>query len=41
MEFVRKLADHVIALDAGVVICEGTPDKVLKNKKVLEAYLGE
>ena len=41
MGFVRKLADHVIALDAGVVICEGTPDKVLKNKKVLEAYLGE
>jgi branched-chain amino acid transport system ATP-binding protein len=41
MEFVRKLADHVIALDAGVVICQGTPNEVLNNKKVLEAYLGE
>lgn len=40
MNFVRKLADHVIVLDAGVVLLEGKPDKVLKDKQVLEAYLG-
>lgn len=41
MSFVRKLADHVIVLDAGVVIVEGSPETVLKDKRVLEAYLGE
>ena len=41
MAFVRKLADHVIALDAGVVIAEGAPEIVLSDARVLEAYLGE
>lgn len=41
MQFVRKLADHVIVLDAGVVLLEGAPEIVLKDKRVLEAYLGE
>lgn len=41
MAFVRKLADHVIALDAGVVITQGTPEEVLNDPCVLEAYLGE
>ena len=41
MEFVHKLADHVIVLDAGVVFVEGNPDVVLQDKRVLEAYLGE
>src|SRR3989339_790902 len=41
IELVHRLADHVIALDAGIVICEGAQNEVLKNPKVLEAYLGE
>lgn len=41
MEFVRKLADYTIALDAGKIISEGTSRKVLRDPKVLEAYLGE
>lgn len=41
MTFVRRLADYVIALDAGVVIAEGTPRDVLSDARVLEAYLGE
>ncbi|MDO8626488.1 MAG: ABC transporter ATP-binding protein [Candidatus Magasanikbacteria bacterium] len=40
MNFVRRLADHVIALDAGVVIVDGTPEQVLNDSRVLEAYLG-
>jgi len=41
MNFIRKLADHVIALDSGVVIAEGSPKEVLSNRDVLTAYLGD
>lgn len=41
MAFIRRLADHVVALDAGVVLVQGTPEAVLSDKQVLEAYLGE
>ncbi len=40
MQFVRSLADQVVALDAGIVVAEGTADTVLNNPVVLEAYLG-
>jgi ABC-type branched-subunit amino acid transport system ATPase component len=41
MNFALNLADEVIALDEGKVIAEGTPNKIKKNKKVIEAYLGD
>lgn len=40
MEFVRRMADRVVFLDAGQVLCEGTPSEVLSNSVVAEAYLG-
>mgnify|MGYP001614207418 CR=1 FL=1 len=40
MDFVRSVADYVIVMDQGSVLTEGEPEKVLKEKKVLEAYLG-
>lgn len=40
MEFVRRMADQIIFLDAGRVLCTGTPAEVLSNQIVAEAYLG-
>ncbi len=41
MDIIRELADHIIVLDEGKLLSEGTPSNVLSDKNVLEAYLGE
>jgi branched-chain amino acid transport system ATP-binding protein len=41
MNFVMDLVDYVFVMDYGKVIAEGNPRQIQKNKKVLEAYLGE
>lgn len=40
MEFIRTLADKVVCMDAGAVLAEGSPEQVLSNPRVVEAYLG-
>ncbi len=40
MHFVRSLCEHVVVLNFGRKIFEGSPDSVHKDPGVLEAYLG-
>lgn len=40
MPFVANVADRIIAINAGRVIAEGSPDEIRQNEEVLEAYLG-
>ena len=41
MALVRELADTAYVLDSGKVIAYGTPDHVLRQSHVVEAYLGK
>jgi branched-chain amino acid transport system ATP-binding protein len=40
MPLLATLADHVVGLELGAVIAEGTPDEVLNHPRVIESYLG-
>jgi branched-chain amino acid transport system ATP-binding protein len=40
MQFVRQLCDHVVVLNFGQLIFQGTPEEVHRDPAVLEAYLG-
>jgi len=41
MEFVMDISDTVIVLNEGRVLKEGRPKDIVKDKRVLEAYLGK
>ncbi len=41
MDLIRQLSDNVFVMDNGKLLAEGTPEKVLNKKEVIEAYLGE
>ena len=40
MEFIMNLCDHVVVIDQGQKLVEGTPAEVHSDARVLEAYLG-
>jgi branched-chain amino acid transport system ATP-binding protein len=40
MRAVMRFSQRVICLDAGKIICEGTPANIVANPEVQRAYLG-
>ena len=40
MQAVMRFSERVICLDAGRIICEGTPDSIVADPEVQRAYLG-
>ena len=40
MQAVMRFSQRVVCLDAGKIICEGTPAEIVKNGEVQRAYLG-
>lgn len=40
MMFIKEICDRVVVLHAGELIAQGTPQEIIKNPKVIDAYLG-
>ncbi len=41
MRVIMSIADRIVALHLGEVIADGPPSEVVKNHRLIEAYLGE
>jgi ABC-type branched-subunit amino acid transport system ATPase component len=41
MPFVLGVADHVVVLEFGRVIADGTPAEISRDQRVIDSYLGK